>query len=90
MAEVTFPISDGLTFVRWRAVAGYMESGAFVRVDPPGERSGDYGKWHVAAGDGMTAYPHNGQKIPAECDTSIEVPRGPEMCVQCLAKVVIH
>jgi len=90
MAVVTFPISDGLTFVRWRSVAGYMDMGTFVRTDAPGERTGHYGKWHVSAGDGTTAFPHNGQQIPAECETSTEVPAGPEMCVQCMAKVIIR
>ena len=89
MAIVEFPISDGLTFVRWRRVAGHMDLGQFVRDDPPGQRSGEYGKWHVSAGDGQTAYPHNGQEIPAECDTSTDVPRGPEVCLQCMAKVIV-
>ena len=90
MATVRFEISDGLTFVRWRSRAGYVESGQFIVTDAPGERTGDYGKWHVSTGDGMTAFPHNGQQIPAECDTSTDIPDGREFCSQCLARVTIR
>ena len=90
MAVITFTISDGLTFVRWRAVAGYMDAGRFIRTDPPDKRTGDYGKWHISAGDGMTAFPHNGQKIPSECETSTEVPPGPEACIQCLTRAMVR
>lgn len=89
MATVRFEISDGLTFVRWQARAGYVENGQFIVTDGPGERTGEFGKWHVSAGNGSTAFPHNGQQIPAQAETSQEVPPGPRFCVQCLVRVTL-